>query len=386
MEFTTGLTVAGPGARAPRLTRQDTLMMASTDAPPVPWLVRPLLVRGALTLLAGREGVGKSMLAMAVAVGVAGDAGQVGPFDVQAGRVLVVDAENGPGELHRRIRGLGLTTKAAQQITLYTTESGDVLNDLAELDGVIGAEQPDLVVLDSFRSLWTGKENDSETTGPALYAVQNLARRTGAAILLLHHASRTGDYRGSTAIGGATEIVVGMSRAPDDPQNGRYVLRWGKMLPTARPAPVWVRLAVELGCLMSLEEAEPFDAEQVSGAATPAMDDLAPRVLGVLEDAGEAHPVIGFVGTSTVSADRVLTGPADDETHSGAADAAEWLEGALADGPQPAYMPSPQPAASTCEGRAPMGEPASGLGSEDPKPLPEAHTCPTSETGHVWRG
>lgn len=280
-----GMTVAQAHARAPRLTRLDTLKMASTSPPPVPWLVEPLVVRGALTLLAGREGIGKSLLAMAVAVGVATAARQVGPFEVAPGRVLLVDAENGPGELHRRIRSLGLDPEAAARVATYVTEAGDVLNQLDELAGVMDAERPDLVVLDSFRSLWSGKENDSDATGPALDAVRNLARRSDAGVLLLHHASRAGDYRGSTAIGAAAEIVVGMSRADDDPQPDRFVLRWSKMRPAARPAPAWVRLDVEMGTLVSLEVAEAFDTGEPQAPQAPAREALAPRIRTVLEQA-----------------------------------------------------------------------------------------------------
>lgn len=288
MPFLDGMTIAGPEPRPPRLTRLDTVMMATTPPPPIPWLVLPLVVRGGLTLLAGREGIGKSMLAMGVAVGVATGAGDVGPFAVERGRVLVVDAENGPGEIHRRVRSLGLDPEAAGQVATYVTEAGDVLNQLAELEGVVDAEAPDLVVLDSFRSLWTGKENDSDTTGPALDRVRNLARRSGAGILLLHHASRAGDYRGSTAIGAAAEIVVGMSRADDDPEPDRFALRWSKCRPAARPRPAWVRLDVEMGTLVSLEVAEPFEGGDAPPEA-PVRDALAPRVRVVLE--GAAAPI-----------------------------------------------------------------------------------------------
>lgn len=49
-----------------RLTRLDTGQMLRTPPPDVPWLVEPVLADGLLTIVAGREGEGKSMLSRSV--------------------------------------------------------------------------------------------------------------------------------------------------------------------------------------------------------------------------------------------------------------------------------------------------------------------------------
>ena len=48
----------------------DVEMMLATLPPPVPWVVEPILARGCVTIPAGREGRGKSMLALALAAGI----------------------------------------------------------------------------------------------------------------------------------------------------------------------------------------------------------------------------------------------------------------------------------------------------------------------------
>ena len=46
---------------SPKLRVLDVEQMLATEPPPVPWVVEPLLAEGFVTMLAGREGQGKSM-------------------------------------------------------------------------------------------------------------------------------------------------------------------------------------------------------------------------------------------------------------------------------------------------------------------------------------
>lgn len=284
-------TTATPPPRPPepssaRLRRVDVGRMLREPPPEVPWVVEGLLARGALSLFPGREGVGKSLFVMALVVGVVtGEA--AGPFSTTPGRVMVVDAENGEGELHRRLRALGLAAGAEEALSIYLTESGDVLNVPDELAAVVAHEAPDLVVIDSLRSNWRGRENDSDEIGPSLDRLRNLARNAGCAVALIHHAGKIGgEYRGSTAIGAACEIVVGIGRHADDPEPDRFVLTCQKMRPAPRWDPKWIRLAVEMGLIVELEAAEAFTSDDLPPPPkAPAREALAPQIARVLAHA-----------------------------------------------------------------------------------------------------
>jgi hypothetical protein len=281
--------IAAP-PRGRRLIRVDVGRMLREVPPPIPWIVEDLLARGNVTLFPGREGVGKSLLVMALMVGVV-TGEPAGPFTTKPGRVMVVDAENGESELHRRLRALGLAPGAEERLAIYTSESGDLLNDMAELEEAVAPEAPDLPVIDSLRSNWRGKENNSEDVGPAIDDVRNLARREDCAVALIHHAGKVGgEYRGSTAIGAGCQIVVGVGRHPDDPEPDRFVLTNAKMRPAARWSPRWIRLAVEMEAIVCLEEAEPFVADDAPPPPkAPAREKIAPQVAQVL--AGASSPI-----------------------------------------------------------------------------------------------
>ena len=84
----------------------DVASMSNTDPPPVAWIAEPVLVRGAVTMLAGREGTGKSALALALASSV-GRGVPLGHIrSPNQATVLYVDAENSGPEIHRRVHGL----------------------------------------------------------------------------------------------------------------------------------------------------------------------------------------------------------------------------------------------------------------------------------------
>src|SRR5206468_7561011 len=88
----------GEAAGAPaKLRLLDIARMVLELPPRVPWVVGDLVVEGALTLLSGREGEGKSLLSLALAAGV-GRGECVAGMECQAGRVLLLDAENGEWE------------------------------------------------------------------------------------------------------------------------------------------------------------------------------------------------------------------------------------------------------------------------------------------------
>lgn len=243
----------------PRLKVLDVASMLSTEPPPVPWLAEPLLVRSAVTMLSGREGLGKSLVGyrLACAIG-AGDS--VASMDTRRGRVLYVDGENGAAEIHRRIRQLGGVD--ADHLHIVEAEGFHLERDLGELRELIVRTRPMAIVLDSWRSLWPGgDENDSGQVEKCLGPIRALAREHDAGVLLLHHAGKAGqDYRGTTAIGAAIELGFVLRRADGDPEGRtRRELACWKMRLGPEPAPLWLSLTAEDG-RVSIEEADPYDS------------------------------------------------------------------------------------------------------------------------------
>ncbi len=280
----------------PKLRVLDVDRMLSTQPEPVPWQTERFTVPGAVTMIAGREGQGKSMLALAAATAVGHGATFLG-MGCTPGRVLVVDAENGEREAHRRIHGMGVKPDTL----IYVEAEGFSLSkDLALLEALVAEHKPQLLVLDSLRSLTPSlDENDSAQAEAAVRPVQTLVRRHNCACLLLHHAGKGGhEYRGSTALGAAVEIGFTLARDPTDPEKRtRRQLSCWKCRPAVEPEPVWLEMTADQG-RVTVTEAEPFtgaggpptQTERYVDQAVALVTEQGPTTTGTLSGALAGKP------------------------------------------------------------------------------------------------
>lgn len=274
---------ANGAAHAPKLKPYDVATMVETNPPPVPWVVKGLVVQGCLTVLNGREGEGKSLLTMALAAGVALGEAEAG-MDCALGRAAIVDAENGEWEFHRRVHSIGLP----RDVLAFEADGLDLRRDLAELERVLAEHSPDLLILDSFRSLWRGDENDAREASEVLDALRNLIRRYGTGTILLHHSGKGvgASYRGSSAIGASAELGFTLARAEEDKQRERRYLHCWKCRPAPEPDTRWVSLRAADGRVY-VDEAEPFEADALPDA--PVREELKPLVLAALTNAPQSR-------------------------------------------------------------------------------------------------
>ncbi len=192
-------------AAVEKLRVLDTRKLVTTEPEPLDWLAEGVFCRGELTLFGGREKRGKSLVQLAVAVTMASGGGEIAGIEVKAGRVLIVDAENGEREVHRRLRAMGLALEHAENLTICEARGFDLREDLELAAKLAARHEADLVVFDSFRALWRGDERDEAEVAAALDPMRELAHDTERACSMTHHQQKGGEeYRGSSAIGGAS--------------------------------------------------------------------------------------------------------------------------------------------------------------------------------------
>ena len=280
----------------------DVARMLSTPPPPVPWAVEPMLARGCTTMLAGREGRGKSLLALALAAGSGRGENVAGMVTNGSLRTLYVDAENGPQEAHRRIYGLCVE---AGKLTYVEADGFSLRHGIDELLELVEDRAPDLLILDSLRSLEPGlDENDSLQVEAALRPVVRTTQAREMATLLLHHAAgASGEYRGSTAIGAAVELGFTLSRIEDDPEGeSRRKLTCWKSRPAAEPPPRWLAIEPVPGGGIRISETEPYEPEH----ARP-RDERREDVLGVLgEEPMSERKIADTAGLARTTTQRIL--------------------------------------------------------------------------------
>jgi hypothetical protein len=195
----------------------DLLVRPDPNPPPIAWAVENFAAAGTLTILVAPTATGKTWLALQLAAAAATGSSVAG-LAVARGRAMYVDAENGPAIIGQRLRDARLSSDF-DYFDAGGRRSLDQADDRAELGAAIEHYGSSLVFLDSLRRLAPGaREDSSDAMAPLIGDLANIARRTGAAIVLQHHRStKSGSsaVRGSSAIEDQADAVFALSRDSD---------------------------------------------------------------------------------------------------------------------------------------------------------------------------
>lgn len=227
----------------PSLTWKPADEYYESTPPRIPWVVEGFAAVGAVTVFVGHPGAGKSYVALSMAANASCGVPVLG-MNTQISEVAYLDGENGGPEMHRRIVSLGLRSNAKVAIA---PGGFDLRKSLYQIEDAVSPATVRLLVLDSFRSLMPNvDENDSQSVSEALVPIQHLAREYGVAVILLHHLSKAGSLRGSTAFQSTAEIVVHLTKE----RSNELALVWEKSRMGKKPRKKMIALtetgAVEL--------------------------------------------------------------------------------------------------------------------------------------------
>jgi hypothetical protein len=182
----------------PELDEGDDIAISITDLltmdlpPIVPLIGGGLMDQGDAVILGGPSGVGKSWLAMSMAIAIARGEKFLNTFETTQGGVLFIDEEGNIRTMKQRmvqlfegqgISGLGLPIYMAVQrgIKLDSPKGRVVLQRLME------RYKPALVIMDTMVRMHNGDENSNQDMS-ALFEVANRIRHTyDATTMFLHH-------------------------------------------------------------------------------------------------------------------------------------------------------------------------------------------------------
>lgn len=171
-------------------------------------VLRGIAWKGRVTMLSAREKMGKSTLVAAGAAALTKGREFLGLLTPGPADVAWVSADREAKQdiLARVYRFHG---KLKRTWILYPSKPDDVHLALAGLPS-----PPKLVVVDTLWSLMAAGVEDPHGSAkwPQMFLpFLEYARATDAAVVILHHASKKGGYRDSTAIGGAVDMILEMT-------------------------------------------------------------------------------------------------------------------------------------------------------------------------------
>ena len=205
--------------------------LESKEPPSRDWIIPHWIPAGHSTLLAGRGGIGKTLLAQHIGSALALEHDFMEPVDQR--RVLMWAGEDDEAELWRRQIRINshmrkplsaltdrffLHSYAGTDITLAAPVFGQLQQTglMSELRTQVQDYRAELVIVDNATRVYGGNENDRHYVTTCLAWLQNAC--APAAILLLSHPAKAegSEYSGSTAWEGAVRARLYLSDRPPD--------------------------------------------------------------------------------------------------------------------------------------------------------------------------
>ena len=184
-------------------------------------LLSPILPVQGVGILFAPRGIGKTFAALSVAVAVASGGAVFSWRAPEAKKVLYVDGEMPALSMQNRLgalaKGMAVPPETLQNLNIITPDLQPCqMPDLSTVGGQAMLEPSlkgiDLVVLDNIATLCrTGKENESQYWQTMQSWLLDLRRR-GITVLLVHHAGKSGDQRGTSAKEDIMDTVISLRR------------------------------------------------------------------------------------------------------------------------------------------------------------------------------
>lgn len=193
---------------SPRLIIDDMVDFLEIDIPPREEILRPWLFSQGLAMIHAYRGIGKTHVALGIACAVSTGSSFFGWQAPIPRRVVFMDGEMPAITVQERLKAQLAAMRKIPEVGFFRIITPDrqkgAIPDLSEKKGqnrlidVINKAEVDLVILDNVSCLFrSGKENEAESWLPA----QDLAlllRRSGIAVIFIHHSGKGGLQRGTS--------------------------------------------------------------------------------------------------------------------------------------------------------------------------------------------
>ncbi|WP_328410337.1 AAA family ATPase [Nocardia sp. NBC_00403] len=255
----------------------------------VRWVVPDWIPAGALTLLAGREGLGKSTIAVELCARVTRGALDDGEWVGQRRNVLYLHTEDAREfTVAPRLRAAGADMERVLFVDVHTdlTENGTMIlpADTLALDDLVAAERVSLIVLDAATSAMSSELSgkDDRQVRQFLEPLAQLAARRDCVVLgLCHFGKRDGNDTGKLILGSIAWSQVArsvLSVAKDDDSGNLIITNTkGNLAPRTRSMEAVIESATvptedgdaEVGLLRWLGESDRDARDLLAGDATP---------------------------------------------------------------------------------------------------------------------
>lgn len=201
----------------------------------VDWLISGIMPRGAVGMLFGASGAGKSFLALDMALSIV-----IGrrwhEHHVKQGPVWYLAGEGFSGlklrvRAWQKVHGAGSLARlnVTRNAVPFDADGAAILR--SELDAT--TEMPALIIIDTLSRHLQGDENTQKDSAQFVRLCGELASLTGAAVLIVHHSGHHAQdrARGSSVLRAAVDVEMAITVKPGGFQLGFTKVKDGKVPP-----------------------------------------------------------------------------------------------------------------------------------------------------------
>jgi len=199
--------------------------LVSADLPPRERLLDPILPARGLAMLYGPRGLGKTHVALGIAWAAAAGDTFLRWHAGQPRRVFYVDGEMPAADMQERLRLIGPAPPMLRFLLADMQE--EPLPDLGTPDGQAMLESawddrpPELLVIDNLSSLVGGAHDNDVESWSAMQSWLLRLRRMAVSVLLVHHAGKGGQQRGTSRREDVLDMVLALRRPSNyQPKDG----------------------------------------------------------------------------------------------------------------------------------------------------------------------
>lgn len=194
------------------------------DMPARGYLLAPVLPEQGLAMLFAQRGIGKTFVALSLSYAVSGGGGIFGWQGAEPRPVLYLDGEMPAQVMQERLAQIVAGTNQQAPPGFFRIVTPDLVPDgimpnLATPEGQVMLEPlldgVALIVVDNIATLArSGRENEAESW-QSMQGWLLRQRRAGRSVLLVHHAGKNGEQRGTSAREDVLDTVVRLKRPSD---------------------------------------------------------------------------------------------------------------------------------------------------------------------------
>ncbi|MFA7119314.1 MAG: AAA family ATPase [Sphaerochaetaceae bacterium] len=199
-------------------TNKDDLTITSCqelldyEVQPEFFIINPLIPKEAITSITADSGKGKSLFALILAYHIASGLTLFDKFEVDQGKVLIIDQEMNKNTIVTRFKRL-----IDKNIPIdYIIDQKFMITDntdFARLLVSIVRNEYKIIIFDTFTEIHDKEENDSGAMKAVNKQILKLIRRTGVSVIYLHHHRKLqkGERLSQSSSRGSSEIIAKVS-------------------------------------------------------------------------------------------------------------------------------------------------------------------------------